>query len=70
MSRPNTWMGIPNQPQNKKEQELTRIQANVDGITRSLIEVSHEYEIDFPELDSLSKTYGRILYIYIYIYIY
>ena len=57
MRRPSTWMGIPNQPENRKEQELTKIQENVDGITKSLIEVSTKTEIDLPPLESLRKCY-------------
>lgn len=60
MRRPSTWMGIPNQPENRKEQELTKIQENVDGITKSLIEVSTKTEIDLPPLESLRKRYRNI----------
>ena len=57
MRRPSTWMGIPNQPENRKQQELTKIQENVDGITKSLIEVATATEIDLPPLESLRKNY-------------
>ena len=56
MRRPSTWMGIPNQPENRKQQELTKIQENVDGITKSLIEVATATEIDLPPLESLRKN--------------
>jgi hypothetical protein len=55
MTRPSTWVGIPNKPENKKEQELTKIQANVDGITKSLIQFAHADQFDFSQLESLSK---------------
>ena len=56
MRRPSTWIGIPNQPEGRKQQELTKIQENVDGITKSLIEVASSGEIDFAALESLSKN--------------
>ena len=56
MTRPSTWMGIPNKPGNKKEQELTKIQDNVDGITRSLIQFAHGDQFDFSQFESLSKN--------------
>ena len=55
MTRPSTWMGIPNIGASNKKEELTKIQENVDGITRSLIQFAHTGQFDFPELKSLSK---------------
>ena len=58
MRRPSTWIGIPNQPENRKQQELTKIQENVDGITKSLIEVASSHEIDHEiDLQSLSNNH-------------
>ena len=56
MKRPSTWMGIPNKPENKKEQELTKMQANVDGVTKSLIQFSQLDQFDYSHPgSSLSK---------------
>ena len=58
MRRPSTWIGIPNQlPENRKQLELTRIQENVDGITKSLIAVACSEDIELPQLESLSKKH-------------
>ena len=58
MRRPSTWIGIPNQPENRKQQELTKIQENVDGITKSLIEVASSPGIDHEiDLQSLSNNH-------------
>ena len=60
LKRPNTWMGIPNEPEKRKEQELTKMQANVDGITKSLIKFSHGEQFDFSK-ESLSTDQKIIL---------
>ena len=58
MRRPSTWIGIPNQnPDYRKQLELTRIQENVDGITKSLIAVASSEEINHLQFESLSKKH-------------
>ena len=62
MKRPSTWMGIPNKPENKKEQELTKMQANVDGVTKSLIQFSQLDQFDYSHPgSSLSKKKLHLL---------
>ena len=55
MKRPSTWMGIPSYPENKKQHELTKMQANVDGITKSLIKFAKGEQFEYA-YESLSKN--------------
>ena len=52
LKRPTTWIGIPGE---KKHKELTRMQENIDGITKSLIEFADQEQFDYT-YDSLGMN--------------
>ena len=54
MKRPTTWMGIPTYPINRKHIELTRMQDNIDGITKSLVKFAENDEFNYY-YESLGK---------------